>query len=607
VVFVLDRSASMLAAGTDGQRWTLAKQAVAKALGELGSDDAAAVIDCGAHALVLSGFAPPAQVSQLIRDLPPACGISNLGDGVREAVRLLADQMSVTASTIYIVSDLQKSACRGIAAVPVPQPVEVKTLAVGDVFSPNIAITAFDAEPPDGARPRVSLASFSDEETTKATFELEIDEKRVVSQPLTFKAGAVTNLDLVLPVMKPGWHDLKAILRVKDAFESDNTRYAAIRVPEPARILVVEPRMNARSFEKECFFLTSALDPGMEGTNSRAGAFKITQTNPEQMMAQLMPAKGEPGWNVVILPALKDLPAGSGSALNAFVHNGGGVVLFLGEGMSANRYNGELSELLPARIGNPESIPEAASPWRIALYDTNCLAFGAFRLPNSGDLHIPQFTERNALELAEGSTRLAFFEDGVPLVVARSNGRGKVVLVNTSADTTWNDWPKHKTFVPFVHGLAKYAAQTSQDFSVQASDSFVCGEDVDLETGMQGRLGQFILNLPGGKQARLAADDHGRIHDPGMTAPGVYSLQDKAGHELRRMVVNIPPQESNLDAFKAADFQQQLVRTQEGPKQTLAAGLLGSRADQREFWTALLLGALILLLIEPFVANRTAV
>ncbi|HZR15843.1 MAG TPA: BatA and WFA domain-containing protein, partial [Verrucomicrobiae bacterium] len=100
VVFVLDRSASMLATGTDGQRWALAKQAILKALGELGSDDAAALVDCETHALVLSGLAPAARISQLVRDLPPAYGVSSIGDGLREAVRLLSDKASGAASTI---------------------------------------------------------------------------------------------------------------------------------------------------------------------------------------------------------------------------------------------------------------------------------------------------------------------------------------------------------------------------------------------------------------------------------------------------------------------------------------------------------------------------
>jgi len=275
--------------------------------------------------------------------------------------------------------------------------------------------------------------------------------------------------------------------------------------------------------------------------------------------------------------------------------------------MSANRYNSELADLLPARLGNPDQAADVSSPWRIAFYDTNTLAFAAFRSPNSGDLRIPEFTKRFSLELREGSDRLAFFEDGQPLVVTRPFGKGRVALVNTSADATWTDWPKHKTFVPFIHGLIKDAAQKTGRDSGYEAHSFVAGEDQDIDMGTQGRLAQFKLRKPDGTEAQLTSDEKGRLKAPGLSLPGTYSLRDKAGHEVRRLAVNLPIQESNLEALRPADFLQQLVRVQETPRQTLAAGLFGARNDQRQFWTALLLGALILLLVEPFVANRTSV
>jgi predicted kinase len=71
--------------------------------------------------------------------------------------------------------------------------------------------------------------------------------------------------------------------------------------------------------------------------------------------------------------------------------------------------------------------------------------------------------------------------------------------------------------------------------------------------------------------------------------------------------LNLPEQESNLEAMRPADFEQHLARTRENSKQTLAAGLFGPQNRDRQFWQALLLAALILLLAEPFIANRTSV
>jgi hypothetical protein len=607
VVFVLDSSASMLATGTDGQRWALAKERIQKVLSGLDSEDTAALVECASHANVLSGFAPAASVAQILRDLMPSYGISSLAEGLQQAVKLIAGAGPNTQSAIYLVTDLQKSACRNISSSPVPQQIEVNVVQVGDLASPNLAIVRLDGTSAEGTRPQAVIASFSDEDSSSAALEVAIDDQRISSQVLSIKPGVSTNLELTLPPLKPGWHDLKAMLRTRDSLEMDNSRYASVFVPQPAQVLVVEPAGAARVFEQASFFLTSALDPTKDSTNSMPGAFNLTQVTPDELIGKLGASPNGTSWNVVVLPGIKDLPSGWGKALRTFVDGGGGLILFLGEGMSANRYNGELADLLPARVGNLDSTPELGAAWRIALYDTNTLAFSAFRQANSGDLRIPEFTKRFTLEPVEGASRLAFFEDGVPLVMARTVGRGRVTLVNTSADTSWNDWPKHKTFVPFIHGLTRYVAQKANHEPSLDNNSFIAGEEFEIETGSQGRLAQFILRRPDHKEARLTADDQGRLRDPGMSSPGTYSLQDKNKHEIRRMSVNLPAQESNLDALRLSELQQQIARVQENPKQTLAAGLFGSHSNQREFWTALLLGALILLLIEPFVANRTSI
>jgi hypothetical protein len=607
VVFALDNSASMLAAGTEGQRWFLAKQQIQKVLSTLEEDDAAALIECAAHANVISGFSPPQAVGQILRDLKPAYGTSNLRDGLQQAVKLLSGNLPDSSTSIYLVTDLQKNACRGIADSPVPQQTEFKLLPVGDLSSPNLAIVHLDVDTRDGARPHATVVSFSEEDSPTLSIELAIDGHPQGLQAFSLKAGASTNLDLLLSPMKPGWHDLKATLRTRDALDLDNVRYACLFTPEPANVLLAEPRSSAPVFEQATFFLTSALDPTKDLTNSLPGSFNLLQVPSDKLAEALGSMRKAPAWNVVMLPGLKDLPTDIGRDLLAFVRSGGGLVLFLDEGISANRYNSELADLLPARLGSTDQNPEAGSSWRIAFYDTNSLVFSVFRLPNSGDLRIPEFTKRYSLEVPEDANRLAFFDDGVPLIVTRTVGLGRVALVNTSADTAWNDWPKHKTFVPFLHGLTKFVAQQATHEPVQETNSFAAGDDFEIETGSQGRLGQFTLQMPDGKQRHLKADVQGRLRDPGLLLPGTYSLRDNTGHEIRRMAVNLPPQESDLEALRPTDFLQQLVRAQDSTKQTLAAGLFGSRHERREFWAALLLGALILLLVEPFVANRTSV
>jgi len=609
VVFVLDRSASMLATGIDGQRWAQAKERIKKVMSSLSVDDRAALVQCSTHADVVSSFAPPQNISKALASLEPGYGTSNLGDGLRQALKLLSSGDRNTRETICIVSDLQRTACRGVATCPVPQEVEVKVLTVGDLHSPNIAITGFEVEPHDGHRPQMALTSFSDEDSPNLAFGISVDGKEVFSRIIDLKAGASTNAEVLLPALKPGWHEASAFIRSKDSLALDDARYAALFVPEPARVFVVETRPTKRVFEQESFFLTSALDPSLGTTNSVPGAFNLVQMSPEELVGKISGAGEQMACDVVILPGLKDLPLGAAGALREFVRAGGGLLLFVNDQINVSRYNVDLRELLPAQLGKIEATPESGAGWRVGEHDTNTPAFSAFRLPNSGNLNIPEFTKRFSLTEAEGASRLALFDDEAPLLLARAVGKGQVVLVNTSADTAWSDWPKHKTFVPWLHRLGKYLTHKTDAEANQWTNNFVADEELELGTASSAavRKSQLKLNAPGGNHVLVSCDDQGRLRDAVLKSPGIYSLRDNSGHELRRIAVNLPAQESDLEAMPAVDFQQQITRTEEPPRQTLTASLFGSQETEKELCTLLLGGAVLLLLLEPLLANRTTV
>ena len=260
---------------------------------------------------------------------------------------------------------------------------------------------------------------------------------------------------------------------------------------------------------------------------------------------------------------------------------------------------------MPAQLGTIELAPDVASGWRIGQFDTNTPAFASFLAPESGDLALPQFFKRYTLTPAEGAAWLAYFEDGAPLIGAAVAGRGRVALVNSSADTSWNDWPKHKTFVPWLHGLGKQLAPAAARTHAAAALSLAATEELEIDLGAGAKKAQVTLRRPGGQTQALAADDLGRLRAPGGSMPGIYSVQDLEGREVQRLAVNIPARESDLAAWRPLDWQQQLVRNQP-PQQTSARALFfGSRGGRREFWRLLLLAALGLLLVETIVANRS--
>ncbi len=607
VLILLDRSLSMQANASDGPKWLRARELVRQMLSQLKPQDRAALISCGPRAEVLSGWAPATAVAPILSELTPTCGAASLGEGLQLARRLLslAERDAEASATLYIVTDLQRSGCEDLASCPVPEGVEVKLAPVGDLVTPNLAVMDLQVKGGQEAPPHAVLASFSDEDTSDLRVQFSIDGHVVSSVTLGLSAGGVTNLDLTIPPLNPGWHEATLQLQSNDALALDNTRFQTIHVPEPAHVVVAETRSGQPSFAEASFFVAAALDPVKDSTNAVPRHFAVEIVPANKLSARIAGDKGESPCKIVVLPGLGQVPSALGPALTSYVQAGGGLWLFVGDDVSANHYNGEFKGLLPAVLGSIEACPDPAFGWRIGEYDTNLTLFAAFRKPRSGDLWLPRFSNRFQLKATDPATVAARFEDGTPLVVTGTVGRGRVVLVNTSVDTAWNDWPKHKTFVPWVHGTALYLAGTSPTDAAEDQAHLVAGWETDLSLGTQAANARFQIHTPDGKDLVATADDRGEIRDLLFSQPGVYSVRDTSGREWRRVAVNVPPQESDLAALSAKDFTQQIARVSEGQPTTLAAGLFGPKNDHRELWRVLLLAVVALLLVELFVANRT--
>ena len=314
----------------------------------------------------------------------------------------------------------------------------------------------------------------------------------------------------------------------------------------------------------------------------------------------------QPRSSLVVLPALRQIPDDLGKALSTYVHDGGGLLLFMGEGISVGRYNEEFRDVLPAVLTGIEGDPTHPEDfWQLQEFRKDAEIFAMFRQPNSGDLTLADFKRRLVSVPTSSSQVLARFNDGAPLMVARDFGAGRVVMLNTSIDTSWTDWPKHKTYVPTIHGLARYLTGGSAPLSAHSVEQFVTGgaEEIDLGPSMSGRSLQLIP--PGGKETKVVPDEKGRLRCE-QDRPGVYALRDDAGREIRRWAVNVPQSESDLLANTAAEFHRQLVRGGEsGSNGEQMVTSIDGGSNERQLWRLLMTGALILLLLELGLSNRT--
>jgi hypothetical protein len=605
-IFVLDRSASMQATMRGEMVWNRSLHLARTALREFRPDDQAAIVTCDARAEVLSGLKPVVVAARLLEGLTPQFTSGALAEGLRAAVKLASDRDAGTAATIYVVSDLQKNSAQELQTVPVPADIEVKVLSGGELDAPNVAIEDLRLQGQVQPQAEIALKSFSGEEQAGIKLSFVVDGKEVVSRSIALKADAATNVVLALPVFKPGWHSAEARLVTDDALKADNTRYHAFFIPEPLRVLCVETKSGARIHEQDTFFVASALQPDAVPGTTVPALFSIEIADPSALVRKLTPANGPAGYGAVILPALRQIPAQAAEVLSAYVRNGGGLLLFVGDGVSANRYNAEFRELLPLPLISVDSRVNAG--WHLESFEKNSPMFATFRGLAAANLRLPEFTCRfrvSPLPSAAGASTLAVFDDALPLVASRVVGTGRVLFVNTSMDASWSDWPKRKSFVPWLHGAVNSLGGRSSQEAMQPSRLATAGEEVVIALGEKGKGRSLFIQRGDAKPESAMADDEGRLPSLNAGTPGVYVVRDANGVDLQRWAVNLPARESDLAALSAQEFEKQLVRTKETRPATLQASLFGAAKGQREWWRWLLLASLGLLFAEVFLANRT--
>jgi hypothetical protein len=238
------------------------------------------------------------------------------------------------------------------------------------------------------------------------------------------------------------------------------------------------------------------------------------------------------------------------------------------------------------------------------------------------------------------STVLARFDDGHPFLLGRSVGRGAVLLANTSADTAWTDWPKHKSFVPWVMAAVTWLADHGDERLLRSSDPLITGTEGRIQWG-NGSAGLNTPSIPSAAaipealtaasatavtpttaaqttfarfrlQVRPAASGPPpalEVRSDGTAVfevpiSGFYSVSDDSGWERWRLAANPPPIESDLAAWDPSAAEGLLARRTDA-ESDLPPGWFGNEPGRQEWWRLLLAAALALLLIETVVANRS--
>jgi hypothetical protein len=620
-VFVLDASYSMAYTVDDESRFAQAKALITRIVRASPQGDAFSLILMAQppRSVVDTPALEPAEFLRELETAPRTDGTADLPATVEQVASVLETarhtQPGLERQEVYFLSDLCRvgwlprlSAAERREfvkqAVKLGKSASLSVIDLGQPGADNLAITRLSTSrsyvtPAQGANLNVTLRNFGTQNREGQTVELLVDSQRVARQIVNLPAGKSRSITFSHRFDRPGDHVVEVKLEV-DRLLVDNRRWLVLPVRPKARVLCVDGRSGGELGGATFYLKTALLATEGKGRTSAIDARVVPES--ALLEVDLSP------YDCVFLCDVAQVTSNEAKVLRDYVRAGGGLVFFLGPRVLADRYNLELFErqhLLPAML-------HGAVENRTAGIDPRGYAHPIvepFRgQEKAGLLTVP--IERYVKMTLPKKTKarvVASTRTGDPLIVEQPVGRGRVVVVATSADTAWTLMPLWPSYVPVVREILKYAAAGRVARRNRLVGEALDGVLPDTSAEPSGRI-----RLPDGKERLLPLrheDGYERWSYDETGRSGVYEVA--FGGEQQRWSpfgVNVDTVESDLAKVTEAHLREQVWPGVAFDYRTTWKASNGPSAEPTLHRSAparwLLFGALILLLVETFLAWR---
>jgi hypothetical protein len=559
VLVLLDRSASM---GLQGGSRPI-DQGLAEAQSILGRIGPGVQLEAATFDRAVYPLSRPTDLSKSA--VEPTAGGTDYSAAMAWARDLLVRSRKAVKE-LHILTDLQRSGLDRGEAVSIPGDVEVHLRDFGRAFPKNVAVTSITIAPAT-VRPGESVSvtatvlNTSPLPIAKCPVRLHVESgnhRRDLDRVIDIDGAASASVTFPLNELPEGmWRGhVEAI--AADELPFDDRRFLAFRVAPPVRLLLVDGDPGRAPYESETYFLQAALRLAPTGENYAKSPFDV-QTVDLAGSSDLPDLKKI---DTVVLANVEDLGTSAARRLGEFVERGGGLLIFTGSHVRPeSTVSFEAAGLGVGEILGPVNATEM--PWRLERWETQHPVFAPFADPEHGDVRRPAFTAITRIKPDQRVRVLAWFRGGEPALLMRTRGRGKALWFTSACDLAWGDWPRGRMYLPMIHQMIAYVSSLAEGDRIQEA---VAGDD----------------QKPG------LVESDGRVR-----------------------VVNVDPLESQTARCASKEFAdrfgfklpmpatQNLV--QQGPRANA-----DDRARSNEIWPWLALTLVGLLLVENFLANRTA-
>jgi hypothetical protein len=608
-IFLVDTSASMAATDVAPTRLDQAKQQTIALIEQMPPDSAAMVISFSDVARVEQPFTDNRRLlrtkvelieqtqrpSDLSEALRAASGLANPGQSGDPNNPLDLKTAEAQPATLYILSD------GGFASVPSFQlgnltPEYVKQ--AGETQK-NVAVVAFSTETnpekPGRVQAFARLENHADEEATvESSLYLNdtlLDAKSVALPARDQKTGlpGASGVHFEMQEIESGI--LKLQIESKDQLAADNTAFAVVNMPRPAKVLVVTPGTDAlllalKTDEAQKIANISFAEPPLLQTKAyqdqaAEGAYDLIiydQCVPKDMpscntlvIGRLPPAEAASSAPAAAAAATAEAPA----AKNEQAASGGETASAPAPPLAASGWKAGEKQGLPIVIDVDQVHPLT-------------------QLVQMGNVKVGYATP---LKGPPGTITLIDSDVGALLAIGPRGGYEDAVLgfdiVTYDADGKMfsnTDWPIRRSFPVFMMNALKYLGGVRTSL---AAPNVLPGSPAVLRTATP--VPRVSVTSPRGDRFDVPRELQNTFVVSRTDELGVYDVREGSGQKVnQQFAVNLfDTRESNLTPAEKIDIGHEEVQAKQG-----------EQAARQELWKWLLLGAIGVLIFEWYVYNR---
>lgn len=528
-------------------------------------------------------------------------GGADLSRCMEMAARSL-EENPLAAKRLVVVSDMAATAFRLEAPPPtvkgptgtlVKPEVVLRDVAEGRDALNNHAVVDLKVEPALQAGPRsfqftFTVRNFGTEAVKDLEAAVRVGETTLAKGFVDVPAGGTTQKALTVRFPQGGTV-MGQVTLAPDALAEDDRRAFVLPVPRALKALVVNGAPHATRYRDEAFFVDAALTaPG--------SPVEVAVRDAEVGLREDFST-----YDLVLLLNVAAPSAEEAAKLAAFVENGGGLFLSMGDRVNTEDYNQRMGAVLPRplrvvrtsaeRDTDPEAETKAA---RLAQVKQDHVLFAPFTGRAEEGLIGARFYRYMLLEAdnpaSPGASQvLATYEDGAPAVAVMRKGKGRVALFTSTVDRDWSDFAIRTSFLPLMQRFAAYLTGSLEE---REEVRVRVGEQVTLRP--EGAQKVSAVRAPDGGELPVKVQPDGSVVAGPVLEPGVYSVLGADGKQLAALsfAAVLDPAESDLTRVPqetlTAYFGEETVKASSGDEDRPSVPM----------WTWLILAACVAFFFE---------